>query len=201
MLAAMTIAAAAANAIFMNTEVGRQALVDRWERTALAFGQEVDDATYAEWQESSGRGPLYGAYWAVLNVPGVALLAAAGVFVVFGRGPVRVPFVTVLAVVAHTGVILALRQIVAAPIAYARETTASATSLGVWLPGLDETSSLARFAALMDLFTIWWAVLLAIGVSVIYGTRAARLAAGFVGVYAGVAAVLAGVMAVLGGTL
>jgi hypothetical protein len=73
-------------------------------------------------------------------------------------------------------------------------------SLGVWFPGLDETSAVARMLGLVDLFALWWVVVLAIGVSVLYGRRASRVAAGFVGVYVGLAVGLAAVMAVLGGT-
>jgi hypothetical protein len=198
LLAAMTIAAAAGNATLMNTEVGRQALVDQWERTTLAFGQPVDDARYARFQELSDYGPLYGTISAVVNLPVVVLLAAVLLHIVLNRGA-QVPFGTVLAVVTHSSVILALRQVVAAPIAYARETTASATSVGVWFPGLDEAAPLARFLGLMDLFAIWWAVVLAIGVSVLYRRSATRLAAVFVGVFAGLGIVLAIAVAVLGG--
>jgi hypothetical protein len=195
----MTLAAAAANATFMNTEVGRQALVDQWERTALAFGQPVDDATYGTFQELSEYGPIYGAISAVVNGPGVVLVAAALLHLVFGRGGPQVGFGTVLAVVTHSAVILSLRQIVAVPIAYARETTASATSVGVWFPALDESAPLARFLGLMDFFVIWWAVVLAIGVSTIYRRSATRLAAVFVGVFAGLGIVTAIAAAVLGG--
>ena len=198
LLVAITITAAAANATLMNTEVGRQALVDQWERTALALGQTVDDARYAELQELSGNGAVYGVLSAAINVPAVVFLVAVLLHVGFGRRQSNVPFVAVLAVVTHTGVLLALRQIVAAPIAYARETTASATSRGVWFPAFDEASPLARFLGLMDLFTIWWALVLAVGVSMIYHSRTARLAAAFVGLYAGLAVVLAIAMAVLG---
>jgi len=199
-LVAVTLAAAAANAIFMNTEVGRQALVDQWERTALAFGQVVDDASYAQFQELSNRGPLYGVLSALLNVPAAIGAAAVLIYVTFGRGGVRVPFGTVLAVAAHTGVILALRTLVSAPIAYARETTASATSLGVWFPAFDEASPLAQLLGLVDLFAIWWAVVLAIGISVLYQRRASRVAVALVGVYLAGALVLALAMAAVGGT-
>jgi hypothetical protein len=197
-LVVATIAAAATNAVFLGTEIGQQALVDQWERTALAFGQVVDDTRYAQFRELSGRGPAYALLSALLNIPAAAGGAAVLIQAAFGRGHVRVPFRTVLAVTAHTGVILALRLIVTAPIAYARETTASATSLGVWFPGLDEASPLARLLNLIDLFAIWWAVVLAIGVSVLYRRRAGRVAMVFVGVYAGAALVLALVMAVFG---
>lgn len=198
LLATITVAASAANATFMNTEVGRQALVDQWERTALAVGQQVDDARYAELQELSEHGALYGVLSAAINVPAVVFAVAVLLHVGFGRRQPDVPFGAVLATVTHTGVILALRQIVGAPIAYARETTASATSLGVWFPAFDEASPLARFLGVVDLLVIWWAVVLAVGVSVIYRRRATRLAAAFVGLYVGLAVVLAVAMAVFG---
>jgi hypothetical protein len=198
-LVAITIAAAAANATFMNTEVGRQALVDQWERTTLAFGQVVDDTRYAQFQAMSTRGPLYGVLSALLNVPVAIGAAAVLMHVAFGRGA-RVPFGTALAVATHTGVILALRMIVSAPVAYARETTASATSLGAWFPALDEAAPLARLLGLIDLFAVWWVVLLAIGVSVLYRRRTGRVAVGFIGLYAGLALALALAMAAFGGT-
>jgi hypothetical protein len=192
----MTVVAAAASGLLMNTEVGQLALVDQWERTAIAFGQTVDDARYAELQASSRYGALYGALTGAASVGGVVVVTAVLVYLVCGRGP---GFGTVLAVVVHSGVILALRQVVAAPVAYARETTSSAATLGRWFPLLDESSPVARFLGLMDLFVVWWAVVLAIGVALLYERRPARTAAIFVGLYAGLALALAGAMAALGG--
>ena len=55
---------------------GEMALVDQWERTALAFGQRVDDERYAEMQELSRY-----------RLPYVAATAIArGPVVVVGRG-------------------------------------------------------------------------------------------------------------------
>lgn len=205
LLTGLTVAAAASNAAVMSTEVGQQALVDQWERTALAFGQKVDDSRYAGLQDASRSGALYGVASAVANVPLLILVAALAVRGIFGRPASPGPgggdgFGTVLAVVTGTGVILALRVIAGAPLAYVRETTASATSLGVWFPAFDESAPWARLLGLIDLFAVWWVVVLAIGVSVLYRRRATRLALTFVGVYAGLAAGLAGVMAALGGS-
>lgn len=201
LLAVLTIGAALANVLLMNTEVGRLALVDQWERTAVAFGRPLDDAGYAELLALSAYGPAVGMATAVLNVPGLVLMACAAIHVAFGRGGTTVPFKGVLAVGAHAGVILALRQVVSAPIAYARETLASATSVGLWFPAFDEGAPVARFLWLTDLFVIWWAIVLAIGVSVLYRHRATWLALAFVGLYLALAAGLAVVMAVLGGTV
>jgi hypothetical protein len=193
----MTLVAAAASGLLMNTEVGQLALVDQWERTAIALGQTVDDARYAELQASSRHSVLYGALMGAAGVGGVVFVTALVVYLLFGRGP---GFGTILAVVTHSGVILALRQVVAAPVAYVRETTASAVTLGRWFPLLDEASPAARFLGLIDLFLVWWAVVLAIGVALLYRRRVARTAAMFVGLYVGVAVALAGAMAIFAGT-
>jgi hypothetical protein len=193
LLVSMTIVAAAASGLLMNTEVGQLALVDQWERTAIAFGQTVDDARYAELQANSRYAAVFGALTGAASVGGVVVVTAGLVYLLFGRGP---GFRTVLAVVVHSGVILALRQLVSAPVAYARETTASAATLGRWFL-LDESSPPARFLGLIDLFVVWWAVVLGIGVALLYRRRPARTALMFVGIYAGLALALAGAMAVL----
>ena len=198
---ALALATAASQAVFLATGVGQVALVDQWERTALAFGQDVDDARYAEFQALSRNGPLYGVATALVGGPVLTVAMAALIFGVFrGKGGRTVSYSQVLAVMAHASVILAIRQIVAAPVSFARETTASATSLGVWFPALDQASPLARFVGAVDVFVIWWVVLVALGVAVLYERQARRLAAAFLGVYAGVALLLAATMTALGGT-
>ena len=188
------------SAAFFATEVGRQALVDQWERTAIAFGQPVDDARYSEFQELSRRGVPYAAVTTLASVP----LAAVGLAVVlFGaltatRGGAA-SFRQVLAVVVHAHVILLLRQLVSMPLNYARESTASPTTLVWLLSGIDEGSAIARLFGLLDLFVLWWLVVLALGLAVLYRLPARRVAALAIGVYVVVALALVGVMAVLGG--
>jgi hypothetical protein len=194
---------AAAGAAFMATAVGRQALVDQWERTATAFGQPVDDAGYARLEELSDRDAVeYAVVSAVISGPVLTTAVAGVLLLVFRRRPsgpatpaTRVTFAQALAVSAHAGVILALRQLIAAPVGYLRESTSSATSLAVWFPGLDEASAVARFAGAIDLFVVWWVVVLAIGVAVLFERRARSVAGMFVGVYAGLALLLAMAMA------
>lgn len=200
-MAGLALATAASQALFMATEVGQVALVDQWERTALAFGQDVDDQRYAQFHALSRSGPLYGMATALINGPVLTIGVATAIFAVFRRGgAAAVSYSQVIAVTAYASVILAMRQVVAAPISYVRETTASATALGTWLPSLDAASPLARFAGVLDVFALWWVVLLAVGVAVLYGRQARPLAAAFLGVYAGVALLLAVTMSALGGT-
>jgi hypothetical protein len=196
----LTLAMAAGQAIVLATDVGRTALVDQWERTALAFGQDVDDARYAQLQTLSASGPVYGLATALIYGPVVTLAVASLVFVLFRGRNRSVSYSQVLSVIAHAGVILAIRQVVAAPITYVRETTASATSLGAWFPALDAASAIGRFVGAFDVFVLWWVALLAVGVAVLYERRVRPLAVTFLGVYAGVALLLAATMTVLGGT-
>jgi len=198
LLALLTVVTAASRIALFETEIGRTALVDEWERTAIAFGQEVDDARYEELKALSAHGFAYGLSTAVLSGPVVVLVVAAGVFVMFGRGRGdRASFAQVCAIATLASVPLALRQIVGAITGYASESTANAMSLGTWFSALDETSPVARFVGALDLFVIWWVVVLAIGVGVLYRRNARPLALTFLGAYAGFALLLAGTMAVL----
>ena len=187
-------------AAFLNTDIGRQALVDQWERTATAFGQTVDDAAYARMEERASTGSagwLYAAGTALAYGPGLAGMVAAVLFLALTP---RRSYTEVLTVVVYAGVILALRQIVAVPVNYLRESIASPTTLVQFFGMLDEASPVARFLGVVDLFVVWWIVVLAIGASVLYRRPVRRLALAFTGVYVMLALLAALVMAMAGGT-
>jgi len=205
-LAAITAVTFLCGLAFLRTEVGQQALVDQWERTATAFGQPVDDEGYARMEltaRSAGFDVAYAAATALASGP-VLVFAVSGLLFVLlrrrGTPGSRPSFVQVLAVVSHATVILALRQIVATPIDYVRESIASPTTLVQFFSMLDEASPLARFLGIMDLFVIWWIVVLAIGVSVLYQRSTRSLALVFTGAYVVLALLAALAMAVSGGT-
>lgn len=195
------VAAAVSMAAVLETEVGQLALLDQWERTAIAFGRDVDDAQYAAMAAASERGAVFAVGSALVAGPLLAVVASALIRVAI-REPAgaRPSFGQVLGVAAHAGVILALRHVVAAPVTYARETLASPMTLNVLTSGLEEASAPARFLALFDVFVVWWLMVLALGVSVLYKRPARRLALSFLAAYIAVAAALAGAMALLGGT-
>jgi hypothetical protein len=193
--------AAGSSAIVLETDVGQLALLDQWERTASAFGRTVDEAEYAAMADASRNGAAYAAVSALMSGPLLALALSSVIFVVFrDTAAGSVTFTQVLAVVAHAGVILALRQLIAAPIVYASETLASPITMGMFFRVLDEASPFARFFGIIDLFVVWWALMLAIGTSVLYRRPAGRLAGVFVGAYVTLAVVLTAVMAATGGT-
>jgi len=191
---------------FLRTDVGQQALVDQWERTSTAFGQAVDDEGYAQMERtarSNGFEVVYAAATALASGPALVFVVSALLFGLLKRRDPpgsRPSFVQVLAVVSYASVILALRQVVATPIDYLRESIASPTTLVQFFSMLDEASPLARFLGIMDLFVIWWIVVLAIGVSVLYQRSTRSLALVFTGAYVVLALLAALAMAVSGGT-
>src|SRR4030095_3797295 len=139
----------------------QQALVDQWERTATAFGQPVDDEAYAQMELTARRGGFdvtYAAATPLARGPVLVLGVSGLLFVLLkrrGRPSAQPSFAQVLAVVAYASVILALRQVVATPIDYLRESIASPTTLVQFFSMLDEASPVARFSGIMDLVLVW----------------------------------------------
>ena len=190
------------SAALLQTETGRLALVDQWERTAAAFGQNVDDRQYAALEDASANGPTYAALSAFVSGPLLAFGLAALLFALFnGALGGAATFWQLLAITAHAGVILALRQVVAAPINYVRETLASPMTMTIFFSMLDEASPIARFFGIIDLFVVWWLTVLAIGLSALYRRPARPLLAGLVSAYIVLALLLVIAMAVTGGTV
>jgi hypothetical protein len=145
----------------------------------------------------------YAAATALASGPALAFAVSAVLFIVVkrrGAANSRPSFVQVLAVVSHASVILALRQVVATPIDYLRESIASPTTLVQFFSMLDEASPLARFLGIIDIFVIWWIVVLAIGLSVLYQRPSRTLALALAGAYLALALLAALAMAVSGGT-
>jgi len=186
-----------ARALFLSTSVGQLALVDQWERTATAFGGRIDDGSYAVLQASAERfWALYAIGSACLRGPVLsALLALLLQFAYRGARERRPAFASTAAVVVQASAILALRDLVATPVSYLREAVTAPGSLGLWFPVLNANSPLARLLGVVDVFVVWWIVVLAIGVSVLHARPARRLALLFLGVYLVVALLLALVMA------
>ncbi len=197
-----TVVSGGALAALYSTEIGRLALVDQWERTALAMGRPVTNTRYTDLQAMSRGGSAYAIGRAVLTGPVLAGVIGIGLLLVARRRRTdqAVSFRQCLAVATHAGVILAVGDIVAAPLSYLRETTASATTVGQWFPLLDDSSALARFLGSLDLFALWWAALVGLGAAVIWGSRVRRTVVGALGVFvAGAGLVAAGLSLMRGG--
>ena len=199
-LAITFLAALSAGALVLETETGELALLDQLERTASAFGEPLDEAQYAVLQDISGHGTAYAAITSLVSGPLLAFGLSAALAGIMRPPPGRtVTYRQVLAIASHAGVILALRQVIAAPMIYARETMASPITLIMFFTLLDEASPLARFAGLIDLFVIWWILVLAIGIAVLYERPVARVATIAAGIYVLLAALVALAVSATGG--
>lgn len=205
-LAATTAVTFLCGLAFLRTDVGQQALVDQWERTSTAFGQSVDDEGYARMEQTArnaGVDAAYSAVTALASGPVLVFVLSGALFLLLNARKLegeRPSFTQVLTVVSSAGVILALRQVVATPIEYIRESIASPTTLVQLFSMLDEASPLARFLGIIDLFVVWWIVVLAIGLSVLYRRRTRTLLLALTGAYVALALLAALAMAVSGGT-
>jgi hypothetical protein len=183
-----------AAAALMSTEIGRNAVIDRQIESSKAFGREPTQAQIDQFEKMA---PYLAYITPVFQIVGLGLgcLAIAGVaFAVFnafmgGDATFKQNF----AIVAHSGVILAVLSLFTTPLAYARETLSSATNLGVFLPFLDESSFAARLLGSIDLVFIWWILSLSIGLGVLHRKRTGPIATTMFAIYVAIALVIAAI--------
>ena len=185
----------------MFTEWGRQAALDQQVQVMESFGANVTDEMYANLERrmsiapyTTGGGILFGTVVMLLLVSGI-------LYAVFNAAMGgNATFKQLVTVVVHAGVISALAQLFAAPLNYARGSMSSATNLAVLLPMLDENSFVAQFLGMIDLFMIWYVLVLAIGLAVLYRRRTQPIAISLFALYGVIAIVVALVKVSFGGS-
>ena len=192
-LTGFLITASAATAL-MSTDIGRNALLDQQISQSEAYGRRMNQAQIDQLEKISAY-YVYGA--PVIQLVSLSLggLLIAGIaFAVFNAAlGCDATFKQVFAVVAHSGVVLAVLSLFTAPLAYARESLSSATNLAVFLPFLDESSFAARLLGSIDLIYIWWMLSLAIGLGVLYRKRTGPIATTMLAVYAAIGVIIAAI--------
>ena len=196
-LAMLIVAVAATCSVgFLLTRVGRLAALDQAVRQLESLGATITDNRYAELRHLQSYRPIISAAAIVIGWPMMWMFAA---FIFRAIGKRRTTFAQALTVVVHASSILAVRAVVAAPINYARESLGGSTSLGVLLPVFGDTTFAARLCGAVDLFLVWWVILIAMGLSILYRTRTLPIARWLLGAYAAGAAALALTQALRGG--
>lgn len=193
-LAVVVAATALGVFLLLSTDVGQTAAIDQQVRTAEAFGRSIPDAQYERLEQMGPYLRYFGAGSQLVTVPVMAAVIAGLLFAVFtallgGDATFR----QVFSVVAHSGAVIMLQQVFTLPLDYVRESLSSPTTLAVFFPFLDEASFVARLLGSIDLFIVWWVVVLSIGLGVLYRRRTGPIAAGLLGVYACIVAVIAAV--------
>ena len=185
---------------FLLTRVGQLAALDQQVRQLELLGSVVTDQLYAQLREWQRYRPLLSALGIIVGWPVVWACAAALIRAIGNRvTTVQPTFAQVFAVVVHAASVLALRAMVGLPINYMRESLGGATSLATFLPGLGDATFAARLLGAMDVFVVWWVLLAALGLGMLYHTRAMTIARWLFGAYATGAAALALTQTLRGG--
>ncbi len=193
-LAVVLLVSMAGTFAFLSTDIGKQAMVDQQIRTMESFGVKMTDAAYDRIEQTADRGRYFAVLGQLVSLPLMALVIAGIAFAVFNAVMgADATFKQVYAVVAHSGVVIAVQQLFVLPLDYARETMSSPTNLMVFLPFLDESSFVARLLGSIDLFVIWWGLNLAIGLGVLYHKRTAPIAITLIVVYVAIGLIIAAV--------
>jgi hypothetical protein len=170
------------------TERGRAAALEMQVQGMESWGMTVTDEMYAEMQKrsSSNVAPIISIVSIMIFMPFGALIVSGLLWVIFNAimGGTAT-FKHVMAVVAHSYMISALGAAISAPIMYARGVMSSSVfNLGAALPMLEETSFLAKLLGMIDFFMIWWLIVLAIGLGVLYKRKTGSVATGLFTFYA-----------------
>lgn len=170
--------------LLFQTRVGQDAWIDQQVRQSEAFGRPMGDQQY---QAIEHIAPfvsyiVLGGYLIAIPIV-VAIMSGIllGIFNAFLGGDAS--FKQVFAIVSHAGVITGLQTLFAVPLDYARQTLSSPTTLSVFLPFLDDNTFLARLLGTIDMFQLWWLLILSIGLGVLYKRRTAPIAISLYTIY------------------
>jgi hypothetical protein len=184
----------------LSTDVGQRAVIDQQLQTIEAFGRTVTDVQYRQLQQMAPYARYFAAGSQIVALPLVTLVIAGVAFAIFNGGlGADAAFRQVFSVVSFSGVVMALRALFATPLNYANESLSSPTNLAAVLPMFEDNTFGARLLGSVDLFLIWWAVNLAIGLGVLYKRRTAPIATTMLIVYGAIALTIAAVRSVLAG--
>ncbi len=185
----------------MFTEWGQQAALEQQVKVLESFGQTIDDAAYARMQTGMKFAAYTSAIGIVLFSPIMLVITAAIFYVIFSVAMGgNATFKQQIALNVHAGVIPTLALLFATPLNYVCGSLSSTTNFAVFFPMLDEDSFAARVLGMIDLFWIWYVIVLAIGLAVLYKRRTQPIAIGLLAVYAVIAVCIALIRGMFGGT-
>lgn len=183
------------------TEWGRQAALDQQVQVMESFGANVNDEMYAQMETRMRIAPYTTGAGILIMTPVFLLLICGILYAIFNAAMGgNATFKQLVAVVVHAGVISALAMLFAAPLNYARGSMTSSTNLAVLLPMLDESSFPAQLLGMIDLFWVWYVVVLAIGLAVLYRRRTQPIAISLFAVYGVIAIAVALIKTSFGGS-
>lgn len=189
MLALIVALSAVSQIALTSTERGRAAALEFQVKKMEQMGMTVTDELYTKMQEqqASPIARVFGLVGIVIFFPlFMILLPAAILYAVFNAimgGTAQ--FNQIVAVVTHSWVVLTVAGFLVTGLNMVRGTMeTSVANLGVLLPMLTEGSMAANLAASVDLFRVWFVIVLAIGLGVLYKRKTSNIAIGLFSLYA-----------------
>jgi Yip1 domain len=185
---------AAASLIFYGSQVGQDALLDQQIRVVESFGGQINDDAYERLEQQAPYAGYTSAGSVIVLIPLMSLVVA-GIAFLGGAGT----FKQALAVVVHAGFVVTFAQFFVLPLNYIRESISSPTTLAAFFPFLEETTFAARFLGAIDLVYVWWMVILAIGLAVLYQRRTGPIATGLLVLNLVLALIVAAIRSALSG--
>lgn len=179
-------------ALPMTSDAGKQAAVDQQVSAIEGFGMQVSDEQYAAMQKGTAILPYTTAASVVVGMVLGYLIMSGILFAIFNAAlGGTAGFKQVYTVLVHSSVIGAVGAAFAGPLNYFRGSVQSPATLGALLPMLDDKSFVGKLAGMVDLFTIWGTIVLAIGLAVLYRRRTQPIAMTFLAIYAVIAVCIA----------
>ena len=200
MLALTTVIVAFFSALPMTTDAGKQAAIDQQVESMKGFGMEVSDQMYAQMEKGSAMMPYTTAGFVLILSPIMAVVIAGILFAIFNAAlGGEASFKQVFAVLVHAGAVSAMSTVFSGIVNYFRGGVGSAANIGALLPMLPEHSFAANLLGTVDVFLVWYVIVLAIGLGVLYKRRTQPIAISLLAFYAVIALVIAIVKSRAGG--
>lgn len=184
--------------IFLSTEVGQQVLVDQQISGVEAFGTTVTPEIEQRLQARVGIARFTSPAMQAVAIPIMAAILAGILLVIFNAtSDSPSTFKHVYAIVAHSGAVTVVQQIVLTPISYLMGEFATVTRLSVFFPMLDSDGFLAHVLGGIELFMVWWLVNLSIGIAVLYRRPTRAVAITILSIYVAIVVIVAVIRAVI----
>ena len=200
MLALTTVLVAVFTALPLTTDAGRQAAIDQQVQQMKSFGFEVSDQAYEQMESRSRMMPYTTGISVLFISPIIAVVIAGILFAIFNAAlGGEATFKQVFTVLVHAGAVSALSSVFSGIVNYFRGAMGSVANLGALLPMLPEHSFAANLLGAIDVFLLWYVLVLAMGLAVLYRRRTQPIAISLLGLYAVIAIVIAVVKSRAGG--
>jgi hypothetical protein len=189
MLAVVTIGVAVLATAPMMTEAGKEAALEQQVKQQEAWtGQPMTDEQYDRMRQMSGITPYFSLVGVLISAPLMTLITAGILFAIFNAAMGgNATFKQLFSVVTHAGVISLLNQLFSAPVNIMRGSVGGVANLGALVPFMDEGSFVARLLGAIDIFMVWYVIVLAIGLAVLYRRRTQPIAVTLFAIYAVIA--------------